>query len=53
MKILYKPGKDENTIKLETSWKLALGVSVGGMFLLGIVIAPWFGWSWIAALRFF
>lgn len=53
MKILYKPGKDEKAIRIETSWKLALIVSTAGMFLLGVVIAPWYGWSWIAAMRFF
>jgi NADH-quinone oxidoreductase subunit N len=53
MKIMYKPGKDENAIPLATSWKLALAISTIGMFALGIVIAPWFGWSWVAAMRFF
>jgi len=53
MKILYKPGKDEQAIRLDVSWKVALAVSVAGMFILGVVIAPWYSWSWIAAMRFF
>ena len=53
MKILYKPGTDEKVIPMAVSWKLAIWICVGGMFILGTIFAPWYGWSAAAAAGLF
>jgi NADH-quinone oxidoreductase subunit N len=49
MKILYKNGSDVQPVALAPAWKAAILVCVAGMFALGIVFAPWYGWSTLAS----
>jgi NADH-quinone oxidoreductase subunit N len=49
IKIMYKTGQDEQPITMAPAWSLAILVCVAGMFALGIIFAPWYGWSTAAA----
>ncbi len=53
MKILYKPGTDDKAIPSTLSWRIAIWVCVAGMFILGTIFAPWYGWSAAAAAGLF
>jgi hypothetical protein len=50
---LYRTEGDETPMPLTRPWKLALGLCVVGVLLLGTVIAPWFGWASTAAAALF
>lgn len=49
MKMIYKPGKEEQPLAVSAGWRIGLTVCVAGMIVLGIVFAPWYGWSSAAA----
>jgi NADH-quinone oxidoreductase subunit N len=49
MKTLYKAGKEDQPLSLSTGWRIGLVICVAGMLVLGIVFAPWYGWSTAAA----
>jgi NADH-quinone oxidoreductase subunit N len=49
MKIMYRNGTEERPLRLTWAWNTALLVCILAMFFLGVVFAPWFGWSSAAA----
>jgi NADH-quinone oxidoreductase subunit N len=52
MKILYKPGSSEQALAITPAWRAALVLCIALMFVLGIIFAPWYGWSSAAAAGF-
>jgi NADH-quinone oxidoreductase subunit N len=49
MKIMYRPGVDEQPLPMTPAWRVALLTCVAGMIFLGVVFAPWYSWSVAAA----
>jgi NADH-quinone oxidoreductase subunit N len=53
MKILYRPGVDEQPLTMTPAWRTALLACVAGMIFLGVIFAPWYGWATAAASSLF
>ncbi|MBN1373049.1 MAG: NADH-quinone oxidoreductase subunit N [Anaerolineaceae bacterium] len=49
MKIMYRPGTDEQPLPMTPAWRTALLACVAGMIFLGVAFAPWYGWATAAA----
>ena len=49
MKIMYRPGTDEQPLPMTPAWRMALLACVAGMIFLGVIFAPWYGWATAAA----
>jgi NADH-quinone oxidoreductase subunit N len=46
---LYRSEDEDKPVPITRSYSIALVVLVAGIILIGTIIAPWFGWSNIAA----
>jgi len=46
---LYRSEEDDKPIPVTTSTRIALIILTAGIVLIGVVFAPWFGWSTMAS----
>ena len=42
---LYRSEDEAKPLVISWYWKVALGICTSGILILGIWIAPWYGWS--------
>jgi len=50
---LYRSENDDQPVPLSGSFKLALGVLVAGIVVIGVLFSPWFNWASVAARSMF
>jgi len=53
MKIMYRPGADEQPLPMTPAWRTALLACAAGMIFLGVIFGPWYSWATAAAESLF